>query len=103
MMTNDGDATAIWDLHDGCLYLYDSIGFCSELERTLSTPIPLDSDLYIARFMRGEADEAVIELDNAAALPGAEQHMFTHLRAKKCRHTETGEVTGARADYLVVR
>ena len=102
-MVKDGDAWAIWDRQDdGTLVLYDSDGFCPELEQTLQKPIAPDSGLYIAQFMRGEQDSAVIELDNATALPGAEHHMFTHLSVSKCHDTRTGEVTGAKAVYLRV-
>lgn len=99
-MTNN-DAWAIWDLlGDGSLRLYDSDGFCAELTETLRTDIDPDSNLYIAQFMRGDQDAAVIELDNAADIPGAEQHMFTHLAANKCRDRRTGEITGAKAVYM---
>lgn len=99
----DTDAWAIWELDaGGNLNLCESDGFCDELEQTLQTPITPDSDLHIARFMRGNAEEQVIALDNASALPGAEQHMFTHLVVSKCRDRETGAVTGARAVYMVV-
>ena len=89
--------TAIFEVRNGALHLLPDSSLPEPLRSNLETnPIPLDSDLYVARCARDDVART-IELDNHDQVPGAREAAFTWARFWPC-HCD-GAVSGVRAWY----
>lgn len=92
-------ATATFEKKEKALHLLPGSTLPQPLRGFLEqSPIPLDSELYVAQCAWFDK-EMYVELDNHDQVPGAVEAGFQWAHFVPTYDTETGELSGVRATY----